>query len=665
MVYPSNINLNLNTQYVLPIPTAQQGDTARVLTFNILDNGVPFNLTGKTVRAKILKPDNTKCYNDLTITNATGGECDLKLTTQVLAVAGKVNCQLEIKEGEELLSTIIFPIDVEPSIDISGAAESTNEFTALQNGITKLDEWDKYFQETSGAIEEKYTTRLNAVESSLEDKVNKERGKGLSTNDYSNLEKEEVAKIKNKADTIRVDELERQIGQGVTDEQLKNAVQAKVDDGTISSIQIGKDGVDTINLRNKSVTVGKTDFVTCGKNLFDKDDETMINRFTAPDGSGSNSPDWRQVVIPVIPSEKYTFSGCRKMICYYSDSDGVVDGGVDTSENVTIATPLSATKVKVSIKAVDLDKFMVEKSSRYTGYEPYIYKFTKSKNEELNNINYIILNVNPTNYRSTLESIKDNSSFYKRYILLLEQGVYDIYSMMTDYEKDSDTFCGLYTPKFTECYACGDVKIILESPSMKRKLSPVNLDVTASINNCTVVAKNCRYAIHDDWTERKWFDNTEIEDYWSEAFYKGFIRKCKNVTTEINGSYVGASWGCGTVNATNWIFENCNIGNSSEYSFICHNDNSSMLGANLTFINCRTNGGKIRFSSLNKGLKANCFAHMYGNKAIGVDLTEEDSVNFGSGIRWKVDGFGNTFNNSNVSISNTDGIDYKSNIDLI
>lgn len=169
MVYPSNITLNLNTRYVLPIPTAQQGDTARVLTFNILDKGVPFSLQGKTVRAKILKPDNTKCYNDLTITNATNGECTLNLTNQILAVAGKVNCQLEIKEGEELLSTIIFSIDVEPSIDVTGAVESSNEFTALQNGLTKLDEWDKYFHETSGAIEEKYTTRLNAVESSLED----------------------------------------------------------------------------------------------------------------------------------------------------------------------------------------------------------------------------------------------------------------------------------------------------------------------------------------------------------------------------------------------------------------------------------------------------------------------------------------------------------------
>lgn len=169
MVYPNRVVLNINQKYVMPIPYTQQGDTARVLTFNILDKGVPFNLTGKTVRAKILKPDNTKCYNDLTITNATNGECTLNLTNQILAVAGKVNCQLEIKEGEELLSTIIFPIDVEPSIDINGAVESTNEFTALLNGIIKLDEWDKYFKETSGQIEQKYTAELNNVKSSLEE----------------------------------------------------------------------------------------------------------------------------------------------------------------------------------------------------------------------------------------------------------------------------------------------------------------------------------------------------------------------------------------------------------------------------------------------------------------------------------------------------------------
>lgn len=218
MVYPNRVVLNINQKYVMPIPYTQQGDTARVLTFNILDKGVPFNLTGKTVRARIAKPDGTKVYNDLTITNATNGECTLKLTNQILAVAGKVNCQLEIKEGEELLSTIIFPISVEPSIDISGAAESTNEFTALENGLTKLYEWDKYFKETSGAIEEKYTERLNGIASSLEEtkiqvdtKVTKVEGKGLSTHDYNNKDKIEVSKVSGKAEKTELNAINERI----------------------------------------------------------------------------------------------------------------------------------------------------------------------------------------------------------------------------------------------------------------------------------------------------------------------------------------------------------------------------------------------------------------------------------------------------------------------
>lgn len=218
MVYPNRVVLNINQKYVMPIPYTQQGDTARVLTFNILDKGVPFNLTGKTVRAKILKPDNTKCYNDLTITNATNGECTLKLTNQILAVAGNVNCQLEIKEGEELLSTIIFPIDVEPSIDINGAAESTNEFTALLNGIIKLDEWDKYFKEASGKIEEKYTERLNGIDSSLEESKSEIN---LNKNDIISI----FAELLEKATKEELEVLNTRIGEII----------AQAGDGTIPS----------------------------------------------------------------------------------------------------------------------------------------------------------------------------------------------------------------------------------------------------------------------------------------------------------------------------------------------------------------------------------------------------------------------------------------------
>ena len=162
------IKLDIDQEYYNLIP-AQQGDTARVLNFQILNNNIPFSLENKTVRARIKKPDGNVCYNDMEIINASEGECDLKLTNQILIKPGMCKVQLEIMENGEILSTIIFAIFIRESIDIKDAAESTNEFTALENGIIKLDEWDKYFKETSGAIEEKYTERLNEIDSSLED----------------------------------------------------------------------------------------------------------------------------------------------------------------------------------------------------------------------------------------------------------------------------------------------------------------------------------------------------------------------------------------------------------------------------------------------------------------------------------------------------------------
>ena len=170
MKLPRRIKLDIDQEYYNLIP-AQQGDTARGLNFQILNNNIPFSLENKTVRARIKKPDGNVCYNDMEIINASEGECDLKLTNQILIKPGMCKVQLEIMENGEILSTIIFAIFIRESIDIKDAAESTNEFTALENGIIKLDEWDKYFKETSGAIEEKYTERLNGINSSLEDSI--------------------------------------------------------------------------------------------------------------------------------------------------------------------------------------------------------------------------------------------------------------------------------------------------------------------------------------------------------------------------------------------------------------------------------------------------------------------------------------------------------------
>lgn len=187
MRLPHRIKLDIDQEYYNLIP-AQQGDTARVLNFQILNNNIPFSLENKTVRARIKKPDGNVCYNDMEIINASEGECDLKLTNQILIKPGMCKVQLEIMENGEILSTIIFAIFIRESIDIKDAAESTNEFTALENGIIKLDEWDKYFKETSGAIEEKYTERLSGLATSLEEKTKYIKAEKINISGYNNAQ---------------------------------------------------------------------------------------------------------------------------------------------------------------------------------------------------------------------------------------------------------------------------------------------------------------------------------------------------------------------------------------------------------------------------------------------------------------------------------------------
>lgn len=54
--------------------------------------------------------------------------------------------------------------------------------------------------------------KIEENKSQLEEKVNKEQGKGLSTNDYTNTDKAEVAKVKDKLDKVNLLDLTYPIG---------------------------------------------------------------------------------------------------------------------------------------------------------------------------------------------------------------------------------------------------------------------------------------------------------------------------------------------------------------------------------------------------------------------------------------------------------------------
>lgn len=211
MKFLRKIDLEINKDIYDPIKV-KQNDTARYLLFNLLDNRVPFSLENKTVRVYGVKPDGTKVFNNLTIVDANRGLAELQLTTQMLIRPGCLKLELVIYEATDILSTTKFDIDIISCIRDDGAIESTNEFSALTVALAKADEYGEALKQGTENIELIYATELNGVKSSLEEKVNKEQGKGLSTNDYTNTDKAEVAKVKDKLDKVKLLDLTYPVG---------------------------------------------------------------------------------------------------------------------------------------------------------------------------------------------------------------------------------------------------------------------------------------------------------------------------------------------------------------------------------------------------------------------------------------------------------------------
>lgn len=139
--------------------TAKQGDTkSRFLLFQLLDGAIPFSLENRSVRVYAIKADGTEVFNDLIVNDRLNGYCTLELTTQMLAVAGTVKLELMVVEEDKKLTSSIFELKVEKSINSGKAIVSTNEFNALLNALASLNEYDKYKSEVinlKSEVEEK------------------------------------------------------------------------------------------------------------------------------------------------------------------------------------------------------------------------------------------------------------------------------------------------------------------------------------------------------------------------------------------------------------------------------------------------------------------------------------------------------------------------------
>ena len=140
MKYPKKVNMDLSKSLHNSIQV-KQSDNSRYLLFRILDNGVPFDLSNKTVRVFGKKADGKEIYNDMSITNATKGECELRLTSGALSAPGILQLEIEVKENEDILSTFLLDVDVKRSLRSNSSIESSNEYTIIERIIETMKDW--------------------------------------------------------------------------------------------------------------------------------------------------------------------------------------------------------------------------------------------------------------------------------------------------------------------------------------------------------------------------------------------------------------------------------------------------------------------------------------------------------------------------------------------
>jgi lysophospholipase L1-like esterase len=261
---------------------------------------------------------------------------------------------------------------------------------------------------------------LNIMEKGIKDahavldgKVDKVTGKGLSTNDYTNADKAEVAKIANKADKSYVDSAVSNIGnaspKGVY--ATLSALQAAYPTGTTGIYVVTADGkwyywsgsawvpggvYQSTGIADKSITPIKTSFFHRGTNLFNKAEAVDGYYVSATEGILIAGTGW--VVsdyIPIDATKSYIFKHIRDY-AYYDASKTYISGATisgatpDPYDNRVLSDlPANAAYIRFSwnTSVLTIDLQQVNEGETLLAYEPY-REYIKKENLEKHSVEF-------------------------------------------------------------------------------------------------------------------------------------------------------------------------------------------------------------------------------------------------------------------------------------
>lgn len=163
-------------QFHVPDIDAKQHDLkSRFLKIKLFNEAKEFNVNDRDLAFKFFarKPDGTEVFNNCTVEN---NFVVIELTSQTLAVAGKVKAELMItgRANGEVLTTKPFIINVIESVNSQSAIESTNEYSVIMNIVKELEEYWRIHRYYSvyDVKTDVVTVPVNIAELTREDGVN-------------------------------------------------------------------------------------------------------------------------------------------------------------------------------------------------------------------------------------------------------------------------------------------------------------------------------------------------------------------------------------------------------------------------------------------------------------------------------------------------------------
>lgn len=135
VIYPITLDVKkTNIQKKISAFTGEGGERELVIT--LVSGNDKINLTTETVSIVGVKPDGTEFANNASIND--NGQIVYTLTTQNVAAAGDVDCQVRVVTGSTVLYSAKFVIDVESNLSDEEAETSSNEWTELIAALQEI-----------------------------------------------------------------------------------------------------------------------------------------------------------------------------------------------------------------------------------------------------------------------------------------------------------------------------------------------------------------------------------------------------------------------------------------------------------------------------------------------------------------------------------------------